>query len=398
MSKINELKQQKTKLLLDAQALVTKKDVTKEDRSQATAMLADADILEQSIVIEERVAKDQAEQRSSGARPPRAQPGQDVSDANTEAITRSFEQYIRTGRIDASLETRAIGEGPVAGNVTVTAGVAVPTSVGDLTIVQKSLGNLAGAVRQLVTDAGQPVRLPIIDDTANDLVELAELADQGEIDTAITSVNSTVDDLSSGLIVISNQLLADSAFSVSDMITQIFNDRVIKGLNKRVYNGNSGSFNAITAGVPVKVTTASATDITWPELTKLYGATDASYRANASWIFSSQVHAYLMGITNPSTGQPILQPDVHGNPFGTLLGRPIVISEVAPAATAALKPILFGDLSTYTLRTVRQPTILRLSERFATQNATGFILFFRAGGVSVSQSSSPAIVSLQMHS
>ena len=104
-----------------------------------------------------------------------------------------------------------------------------------------------------------------------------------------------------------------------------------------------------------------------------------------------------MGITNPATGQPILQPDVHGNPFGTLLGRPVVVSEVAPAVSAGLKPVLFGDLSTYTLRSVRQPTILRLSERFATQNATGFILFFRAGGVSVSQSSSPAIVSLQMH-
>jgi HK97 family phage major capsid protein len=389
-----EIIEKRNRLMTQAGTIAQGKNVTPEQRQQVKTMLADVDVLNEDAAIAQRLEAHVEETRSAG-RPPRSQPG--VFNADTDAEVRSFEQYIRTGRIDASLETRAIGEGAVAGNVTVSAGIAVPTSVGDLTIVQKSLGNLAGAVKQLVTDAGNSIRLPIVDDTANDLVELAELADQGEVDPAITSVNSTVDDLSSGLIVISNQLLQDSAFSVSDMISQIFNDRVIKGLNKRIYNGNSGSFNAITAGVPVKVTTASPTEIAWPELTTLFGAIDASYRANASWLVSSVVHAYLMGITNPATGQPILQPDVHGNPFGTLLGRPVVVSEVAPAVSAATKPILFGDLSTYTLRTVRQPTILRLSERFATQNATGFILFTRAGGVSVSQSSSPAIVSLQMH-
>jgi hypothetical protein len=74
MSKLIELKQQKTKLLLDAQALVTKKDATKEDRQKAHAMLADVDLLEQDIAIEERVTKDQTEQRGTNGRPPRAQP------------------------------------------------------------------------------------------------------------------------------------------------------------------------------------------------------------------------------------------------------------------------------------------------------------------------------------
>jgi HK97 family phage major capsid protein len=388
---------QRNKLVADAGAIAQKTDITTEQRAQVKAMFVDIDKLQEDIDIAKRMEGFKEENRSAGT-PPRGQPGVQNSDKEVnEAEVRSFEQYIRTGRMDASLESRAIGEGAIAGNLTVSAGIAVPTSVGDLTIVQKSLGNLAGSVKQLVSDLGNTLRLPIVDDTANDLVELAELADQGEVDPVVTSVSSTVDDLSSGLIVISNQLLNDAAFSVSEMISNIFNQRVIKGLNKRIYNGNSGSFTAITAGVPVKVTTASPTAIAWPELTQIFGAIDANYRANASWLVSSATHAYLMGITNPATGQPVLQPDVHGNPFGTLLGKPVVISEVAPAVSAGLKPILFGDLSMYTLRTVRQPTILRLTERFATQNATGFILFFRAGGVSVSQSSSPAIVSLQMH-
>ena len=147
----------------------------------------------------------------------------------------------------------------------------------------------------------------------------------------------------------------------------------------------------------MKVTTASPTAIAWNEITSLYGAIDVNYRQNATWCFSSSVYSYLLGLQNTTTGQPILQPDTHGNPFMSLLGRPITFSEVAPSIASATVPILFGDLSTYVLRSVRNPTILRLNERFATQNATGFILFARAGGRNLSQTTSPSMVRLAMH-
>src|ERR1700722_16794511 len=62
------------KLITDAQQLVAKKDVTAEERTKAHAMLADVDLLEQDIAIEERAATLATEQRSS-ARPPRAHRG-----------------------------------------------------------------------------------------------------------------------------------------------------------------------------------------------------------------------------------------------------------------------------------------------------------------------------------
>jgi hypothetical protein len=55
---ITELKQQRTKLLLDAQKLVTKKDVTKEERAQSAAMVADVDLIDEQIALEERIAKE----------------------------------------------------------------------------------------------------------------------------------------------------------------------------------------------------------------------------------------------------------------------------------------------------------------------------------------------------
>jgi HK97 family phage major capsid protein len=71
-----------------------------------------------------------------------------------------------------------------------------------------------------------------------------------------------------------------------------------------------------------------------------------------------------MGITNASTGPPILQLDVHGNPFISLLGRPIVIAEQAASVAATAVPILFGDLSSYRLRTVRNFSIFRFNEKY----------------------------------
>jgi HK97 family phage major capsid protein len=384
---------EKRNALMNQISTLAKNDnLNTEQRSQFDAMAADLEALNADVTRAELAANVEQNLRSA-SRPPRANPGEQRQQMDNEAEVRAFENYIKFGTRSSELRT-GLGVGAVAGNVSVSGGVFVPTGVGETTIVKKTFGNLASAVKQLVTADGQPLKLPIVDDTANDLAELAELTDASEVDPALTGVNSTVDDLTSGVVIISNQLLEDSAFSVSQMITDIFNDRVVKGLAKRIYNGNSGSFSAITANAPTKVTTASATAIAWNEITSLYGSIDAAYRANASWVFSSLTHAYLMGIVNPATGQPVLQPDVHGNPFMSLLGRPVVISEQAQPVALGNTSVLFGDLSSYTLRTVRNASIIRLNEKYATQNATGFILFTRAGGVSTSQASSPAVVKL----
>jgi HK97 family phage major capsid protein len=105
-----------------------------------------------------------------------------------------------------------------------------------------------------------------------------------------------------------------------------------------------------------------------------------------------------MGLTD-SYGRPLLQPDPSGKPFNALYGAPIVTSTYAPLVAAGTTPILFGDLAqSYTLRTVnRGLTIVRLTERYAELNQTGFIGRTRAGGYLTSQAASPSLVSLKMH-
>ena len=115
MSQINELRTQKTKLLLDAQKILTKTGVSAEERSSAQKMIADVDIIEQSIALEERIAKDtseRAEQEQRASRPPR---GPLVSnDEKVELEKRAMRDYIVHGK---QTEQRDLGVGAVAGSV-----------------------------------------------------------------------------------------------------------------------------------------------------------------------------------------------------------------------------------------------------------------------------------------
>jgi HK97 family phage major capsid protein len=104
-----------------------------------------------------------------------------------------------------------------------------------------------------------------------------------------------------------------------------------------------------------------------------------------------------MGLTS-TTGQPILQTDpVSSQPFSSLFGRPIVISESQQAIAATNKPILFGNLKEgYTFRSAGGFAIKRLNELLALKNETGFVLFCRVGGYNTDAGAHP-IRSLTMH-
>jgi len=101
---LKSLKEKRAKLITDAQQLVSKKDVTAEERAKAHVMLADVDLLEQDIAIEERAATLAVEQRSSG-RPPRAQAGEGtaVTDETRAAEKAAFVDYIKYGTRNTSV-------------------------------------------------------------------------------------------------------------------------------------------------------------------------------------------------------------------------------------------------------------------------------------------------------
>ena len=397
-----EIIEKRNRLMAEAGTLAQGKNVNAETRAKVTAMLTEADTLAEDARIAKALETHADEMRSS-SRPPRGEIG---ATNEAEQEQRAFKSWMQTGVISSEnrsflRENRDMGSfvGVGQSTNTITSSVLVPVGFDPLlAVAQKSYGQLVGAVRQLTTSTGEPMKFAMVDDTANALTLLGtEISPVSELDPNLTGGVSYVDDLTTGLVKVSNNLLNDSAFSVSDFISQTFGSRYYRGLAQMIQQGSgTGHIAAIGANVPVGATTA-ADYVTLNSLISLFTALDPSYLDRSSWVMSPATKAALISLTD-NYGRPILQADISGTPFNAIYGRPIVSSTYAPSIAVGNTPIIFGDLSSYTLRTVSDfLQIVRLSERYAETNETGFIGRCRAGGYSTLQASSPAIVGLQIH-
>jgi len=257
----------------------------------------------------------------------------------------------------------------------------------------KNYGQLADAVSQLTTSSGNPIVVATANDTGNDLTVLGQTVAATEVDPSFASTTSYVDTLTSGVVKVSNQLLQDSVFDIENWLSNAFGVRLARGLARMVTLGNSSNIAAISA--TAGPTSASPTAVSYSDLAALFGSLDASYAQNSNFVMSSTTRASLMGLIS-TTGQPILQTDVHGQPFNQIFGKEIVIAESMPSIAATNQAIYFGDLkAAYVLRSAGVG-IRRLNELFALNDETAFVLFARYGGYNVAPGV-PTIKALVQH-
>ncbi len=398
---LNDITSKRNKLMVDANALITKAEVTTEDRSNFDRMIADADAMSADITRMKAVEDFNSERRSS-RRPPRAGFGnEDHSDETTTNQKRAFKEWFRTGQISSenraflrTEEQRDLGAGTISDPIT-GGNVLVPTGFDPIFHASlKNYGQLADAVGQLSTSSGGPLLIAADNDTAQGLTLVGEAVAAVETDPTVSGQTSYTDTLTSGLVKISNQLLQDSEFDLDSWIANKFGLRYYRGLTKMITQGNGSNIPALAS--TLGATSVNPTTITYTDIVGLYGSLDAAYVQNASWVMTTATRAVLMGQLS-TTGQPILQMDVSGNPFSSIFGRPIVISEFSPAVAATNKPILFGDLkSAYVLRKAGGFAIKRLDQLFALTNETGYVLFARAGAYNVNPGTVP-VRNLTMH-
>jgi HK97 family phage major capsid protein len=383
---MSKIKEQRVKLLLDAQKILIRKDATSEERTSAKAMIADADLLDEQIALEDRIAKTQSEERST-TRPPRAgfSEGGIVTPEKREEEKRNFVHYMRTGEI------RDL-------NVGTTGTPFVPIGYSDtLTEAAKAWGQLAVSVKQMRTTTGEPMRIPLANDTSAAFTLLGESASVSENDPSISGILSQVDKIQGGLVKVSREFLADSAFDLDSWLRGEFSKRYWRGVSAAITNGTSTTnVQAIGSVAVAGVTTASPTAIAYAEMAEMYGALEAAYIPSASWVMSSTTRAYFLGVTD-TLGRPLYVPNVNSDNLDKILGLPVVINQFAPAIAATTVPILLGSLTdAYTLRSVGDVEVLRLNERYSDTYEVGFQAFTRVSGFGTDAGTHP-LIKLTMH-
>jgi HK97 family phage major capsid protein len=250
----------------------------------------------------------------------------------------------------------------------------------------REFGGMWGSSRIIKTKRGSATPFPMIDDTNNK----AYLIDESDDHT--TDAQSLVFGAlefqgfayTSGMIQAPIELLEDSELFASEIIS-VLAERIYRGTNAVFTTGDgSGKPKGILPAASLGCHSANDSTLAYTDFKNLLHSVDPGYRKSsaAGWMFHDSVLKEARNIKDLSD-----RPMFDKIDEGLILGYPYTINqdlpEFIPGSSSANdndKPVLFGDLSKYTIRTVKNMRIVRLSQRFADLDQVAFVVIFRVDG------------------
>ena len=389
--KSKELREKRAKLVVDARAIVDKENPTAEDTTKFDALMAEADRLKVEIDRVERLETSEAELNARIARP-RETTGKSADQLKEEeqAENDAFSAYLRVGFANLTPEQRQImqrrpstiraaqSEGTGAGG-----GYTVPTGFyKQLTDAQLYYGGMLQVGDIVDTTTGNPLQVPSDNDTTNTGAILAENTAAAESDVTFSQLTLNAYTFTSNLVLCSNQLLEDSAFDLNAFLAEKLGVRIARRLNNVLTVGTgtaqpTGVITAATAG-PTGAT-GETTSLVYGDLVETEHSVDVAYRKGAKWMMHDTTIKAIKKLTD-TLGRPLWLPGIAVKEPDTILSYPYVVNNDMPVMAASAKSVAFGDFKNYKIRRVAGTTVLRLVERYAEYNQTGFVAFQRWDG------------------
>ena len=317
------------------------------------------------------------------------------------------DRYIRGKlRLGEALELERRDFGISTDNI---GGIAVPVDVYPLMeVAMKPWQAMPNAAQTIITAGGAPLKMGAINDSTV-YAEIAGEAQSGGGSNLLSGVNSANVDVSTPfggvtlggflydtkVIGISFQLFEDAAIDIQAMLIAAMGERFGRAFNRdcTVGVGASTPMGLITALVAANtkmIDTANGVAIAASELQSFPFNIYAPYRMRGKWMMSDAVIAYLATLQDDDH-RPLWLPtfgslNTPDNSWSsTLLGWPVIsnlemLSAMPSVAGAGNYPLMFGDFSSYKIRKVGGPRILRLDEVFALRGEIGFIGYQRLDG------------------
>ena len=306
-----------------------------------------------------------------------------------EAQKRAFNAWLRGTDDSLDPELRAynrqrLAEGRAQSVGTTTAGgYLVNTEFGSgIEAARRAFGGMLSVSTVYPTQSGADLLLPTVDETG---VSGSILSENSQIaESAMTFGQLTVSSYmyTSGLVLVSNQLLQDSEFPLDQFIANALGERLGRAQNAHWTTGTGSSqpHGVIVGGATGKTGAAGqTTTVLYADIVDLVYSVDVAYRQNARFMMRDATVAIIRKLLD-SQNRPIWEPSVQAGQPDTILGYPIVINNDVAAAAASAKSIAFGDFSKYVIRDVSGIQLVRMTERYADYLQTGFYAFQRTGG------------------
>jgi len=326
----------------------------------------------------------------------RTQSGMEITEAQRESCqrvgvnpnarefkikTRSMSQEpMWVSRDGLTKETRYMSVGTAAdGGHTVPEGF-----MAELERTQLAFGGVRRVARVVRTDSGNDMPWPTEDDTGNVGAILAENTTFGaSVEATFAQVVFNAYKYSSTPVIVSQELLEDSAFNLAPIIAGQVGTRIGRITNTHFTTGDASSKpNGVVTASSLGVTTAGATAITFDEVFDLYHAVDPAYRSapGFGWMMNDGILVYIRKLKDGNSNYLWSEGLTSSEP-NRLLGKPYTINQDMQATVAtATKTMLVGDFSKYIIRDAAGLRLYRLDERYRDLDQTAFVAFSRHDG------------------
>lgn len=384
MSKTVELRQQRAALIEQNRALLdkaeaAKRDLTAEETQEFARRMTEVDQLLARIEREERQFALEAALTQTTGRPPTGPPfptgpvAPAAGDGHAEYRSAFWGAFRRGFQVLSDTEVRSLSVG-----VNVAGGFLVPDDFERRLVELLTAQNVMRAAATVVTTSHDR-QIPV--ETGKGTAHwAAEGTIAPESDPAFGQRLLTAHKIST-LILISTELLQDSAFDIEGYVSRLFAHRIGEREEAAFVAGTGvNQPRGIILDAPTGVTAAAAAAITADELIRLFHAVPVPYRARGSWLLNDAT-ILAVRLLKETSGQYIWQPGLQAGQPDRLLGRPVLASAAMPTMAAGARSVIFGDLTSYWIGDRKGRTMQRLTEAYATSGQVGFLGTQRVDGL-----------------
>lgn len=259
-------------------------------------------------------------------------------------------------------------------------------SIQDAAMREVEIALLAyGGMRQVATilrtDTGGPLPIPTVNDTTNVGALIAETTTQGTQDIAFGQLVLDAFTYTSKEVKVSVQLMQDNSVNLASLLGKILATRLgrITNTHFTTATGTGTPNGIVNAATFAQAGTGNGTTITLTNLLTLYHSVDPAYRNPGKWMMNDN-SLMKIKLMLDSQGKPLWLPGLVDRAPDTILGSPYVINQDMATMTTNAKSIIFGDLSQYWIRDVRDFSLIRMDERYAEFLLVSFVAFMRTDG------------------
>ena len=411
-SRAKELRQQRGEHIEKMQGLVDKaatekRELSTEEHAEWGRLDAAQEKLGKDIeAIEktERLAKELAETRGRRVDTGTQTARTEVDPAEREKrYNEAFREFVINGERDMAPEHRAAlqtrgrsmteeearevrSEMRAQGVGTSSAGGAtVPASfMRELDVAIKDYSGVMQAARVVDTDTGASMPWPTANDTGQTGEQLGENTGAATQDVTFGSVTMSAYKYSSKIVLVSIELVQDSAFNVDSELAPLLGIRIGRILNQRFTTGTGSSQpNGIVTAATLGVTlpTGNTTSITYDGIIDLEHSVDPGFRkqGGCGYMLHDTTLKAVKKIKD-SQNRPLWQAGLKEGQQDSFNGYPYWINQDMAVPAANAKTILFGQFKKYVVRRVREVFLVRFGEKYMDAGQIGFLAFARYDG------------------